>query len=376
MPFPLSFRRAVNLNDQEYAARVDDGLGKALARNTETERMRLENLRVVIFSDLHRGSRDPVDDFQSCEPAYSAALGWYKRNGYQLWLLGDVEELWKNDIDEVLPAYRELLDLERDFETAREGAGLRRFYGNHDIDWSQGKFLKKLREAAGYDLHVHESLRVEVEADDPEESGTIFLVHGHQGDPASDRFLKFSRILVRKIWRKIQEAKGLISTTPAQDYELRKRHDKAMHEWAKTQRADALVLIAGHTHHPVWTSDPKRKEYHPEEVKAEIDAELLKEPAKGSPDHEKWQTNLAGLEAEWQRRLAEERRKRYDPPPIDLPCYFNTGCCCFPDRDVTAIELADGEIKLVRWLNDRGEARAECKEHRPLGQIFRAIRGT
>ena len=31
------------------------------------------------------------------------------------------------------------------------------------------------------------------------------------------------------------------------------------------------------------------------------------------------------------------------------PCYFNTGCCSFPDGDVTGLEIADRQIRLVRW---------------------------
>jgi hypothetical protein len=55
--------------------------------------------------------------------------------------------------------------------------------------------------------------------------------------------------------------------------------------------------------------------------------------------------------------LAVGRRAPYTPPPIEPPTYFNTGCCCFPDRDVTGLEIADGNVTLVRWLNDAGEAR-------------------
>jgi hypothetical protein len=43
------------------------------------------------------------------------------------------------------------------------------------------------------------------------------------------------------------------------------------------------------------------------------------------------------------------RRFRRSPLP---PCYFNTGCCSFPDGDVTGIEIADGKIRLVRWPSD------------------------
>jgi hypothetical protein len=379
MPLPLPFRRSKNLSPSEYSARVQKGLNDAHSRNLKNgpaETIALEDLRVVIFSDLHRGARDPVDDFQPCEAAYSAALGWYRREGYELWLLGDVEELWKNDYPEVLRSYGALLELESSFDVRKGGKGLRRFYGNHDIDWSRGKFLKRLRKAVGWDIDVHESLLLKVTVEDPAESGSIFLVHGHQGDPASDRLLWLSRVLVRRLWRKVQEAKGLLSTTPAQSYDLRAKHDDAMYDWACNQpAADALILIAGHTHHPIWTSRYERPTWHPEQVKAELDAALANQPADDDPDYQEWRDQVDHLAAEHQRHRAEKRYKRYQPPPVRSPSYFNSGCCCFPDRDVTCIELADSQMRLVRWLDDEGKARPERKgPAESLTNLFAAIR--
>ena len=31
------------------------------------------------------------------------------------------------------------------------------------------------------------------------------------------------------------------------------------------------------------------------------------------------------------------------------PSYFNTGCCCFSDGDITGIEIAAACIRLVKW---------------------------
>ncbi len=31
------------------------------------------------------------------------------------------------------------------------------------------------------------------------------------------------------------------------------------------------------------------------------------------------------------------------------PSYFNTGCCCFSDGDITGIEIAEGMIRLIKW---------------------------
>src|SRR5204863_6996526 len=32
-----------------------------------------------------------------------------------------------------------------------------------------------------------------------------------------------------------------------------------------------------------------------------------------------------------------------------IPSYFNSGCCCFSDGDITGIEIADAKIRLIRW---------------------------
>jgi hypothetical protein len=29
--------------------------------------------------------------------------------------------------------------------------------------------------------------------------------------------------------------------------------------------------------------------------------------------------------------------------------YFNSGCCCYNDSDITGIEIADGKIALIKW---------------------------
>ena len=65
----------------------------------------------------------------------------------------------------------------------------------------------------------------------------------------------------------------------------------------------------------------------------------------------------------------------YTPPAIDPPTYFNTGCCCFPDRDVTGLEIADGKVTLVRWLDDAGEARPkQLAPPIPLTELFARLR--
>ena len=45
------------------------------------------------------------------------------------------------------------------------------------------------------------------------------------------------------------------------------------------------------------------------------------------------------------------------------PTYFNSGCCCFTDGDITGIEIDRGCIRLVKWeLVDESPARTVLEE--------------
>ncbi len=59
------------------------------------ETIGIKKLKLIAFSDHHRGQNDGADDFRPCKAAYHAALGYYLEAGFTLYLLGDVEELWE-----------------------------------------------------------------------------------------------------------------------------------------------------------------------------------------------------------------------------------------------------------------------------------------
>jgi hypothetical protein len=344
------FLRASKLDQDSYSRVVAAALTKTYeAARLTTEAVELGDLRVAVISDLHRGARDGSDDFQRAEPAYSAALGYYLECGYSLWLLGDVEELWENDIDEVVPtSYLHLLELEKRFARECDGPGLRRFWGNHDLDWSDSAKAEDRLGAFLPGVPIEEALRLEVR-DNDESLGAFFLVHGHQGTDASDRFRVISRFFVRRVWRKVQASQGWLSTAPSYDYELRAKHDTAMFRWARSRLAsERLLLIAGHTHHPVFPGQPAEVP----EPRDPADLELELEKARAANEGPEV---LARIRAEYESSAALGRRRRYTPPEVnDPPCYFNGGCCCYPDGDITCLEI-DGpsdEIRLVRWPRD------------------------
>jgi hypothetical protein len=345
-----------------YQRDIAKGLERAFGK-AEERPLDLATERLVIFSDHHKGARDGADDFLRSERAYAAALGYYLEAGYRLITLGDVEELWECSPAEVVKAYRQTLELEAEFH--RQGRYLR-FWGNHDDQWRDPRQVRKHLGELFPGLEVGEALRLRLQSEG-REAGLIFLVHGHQGTLESERFAWFSRLVVRYFWRPLQRRLGMSSNTPAKDFDLRQRHDRAMFSWSRSNEANP-VLIAGHTHHPVfWTSRPPPPKRSPEELERAL-AELRSSP---SPDPDA----IRELRAELEYARAEERRGEPPPIPIDPPCYFNTGCCCFGDGDVTGIEIADGEIRLVRWPNDEGEPRQKVLAGEELAKVLEAVRG-
>jgi hypothetical protein len=184
--------------------------------------------------------------------------------------------------------------------------------------------------------------------------GTILLVHGHQGTFFSHKLRAVSRIMVR-IWRALQRLFGFQLRTPSEDPCLRSEHDREMYSWAATQ--PRLILIAGHTHRPVWSSRT-----HLQKLEAELAG--LVGPASA-------EAAATGRIRELEARIA---RLRASVPPCGdsektLPAYFNTGCCIYDDGDITGFELEDGVLRLVKWPVGGTEPRVVLEEDR-LTVIF------
>jgi UDP-2,3-diacylglucosamine pyrophosphatase LpxH len=357
--------------DERYRRRISGGLTRAARRaeRREPDRCPIDDLRAIIFSDHHRGRGDLADDFARCEGAYRAALGWYEERGYRLWLLGDVEELWENDPAAVIEHYTSTLDAEARFGTQR----LWRFYGNHDMAWRRPDQVARLLRPLPAGVEVVEARRVLL-TDRGRDVGALFLLHGHQGtiDSGNLVVVPFSRLVVRLVWASLQRSRGFATTSPATDARLRSKHDGAMFAWAaapERHRDLPTVLIAGHTHHPVFrTSLPP--DPHAEEARR---LGALEEARRADPV-DAAAVARARAELELQRARAE-RRDEHTPVIIDPPCYFNAGCCSFGDGDVTGLEISDGAVSLVRWLSNDGSAQPyTLAGPLALRDVFAAIR--
>lgn len=310
--------------------------------------------RFIIVSDQHKGGKDLADDFHLAEDNYMHALEYYYQNGYTLINLGDCEELWECSPSSTIEKNRITLLEEAKF---LQSDRYYRIFGNHDLEW---KFLVPqtlhLRPIFGEKLKVYEGLVLETVYND--HTYTIFLTHGHQGDKRSHGNA-FSEWVVAAIWTPIQRFLDIRLDTISDYFELVDRHNIMMYEWSATQKR--LIFISGHTHKPVFASMD-----HIDRLGKEL------ERATENGDTRR----IAWLQTELQRRKKEYEGKKIVQTML-IPSYFNTGCCCFSDGDITGIEICDGDIKLVKWEKDQPDAIPARKilEQASLGYIFDNLTG-
>ncbi len=354
-------------HDPAYQRQVADALDAALVRihaQEAAEGARALDLaadRYIIFSDLHRGARNGADDFWRCERAYNAALAYYLKLGHTLVTLGDVEELWEERPKDVVRNYQHSLRLEAQFHQRGRYA---RVWGNHDEDWSSAADVERLLQPVFGEtpLNVREGLRLRV-MDAGQHLGDLLLVHGHQGDTASDRWSKLSRWVVRVFWRNLQRLTHFSVNTPARNWQLREKHNIALYKWAEGRQK--TVLIAGHTHRPVFQSLS-----HMDKLKRQLAD--LEAQAGGADERRREAVGHKAAELEWVRAQEFQTPSEEETEPMGKPCYFNAGCCCFTDGDITGLEIVDGHIRLIRWPDRNGRPWPDVLESKPLRDVLAA----
>lgn len=245
--------------------------------------------RFVIMSDCHRGQGNAGDNFLPSQNLFFGALEYYYDNGFTYIELGDGDELWENRrMRSIIETHSNAFWMMSKFYKENRFYML---YGNHDVIKSRDSFTKK--HCSGYycessdcclplfpGIRILESLILE-----DSENRRLFLVHGHQGSLINDRLWPLGRFLVRYFWRPLELVGFLAPTGAGRAHEKKDRIEKELAGFAKSKKE---IMIAGHTHRPVFP-----------------------QPGEGF--------------------------------------YFNDGSCVHP-RCITAIEIEDGKITLVKWL--------------------------
>ncbi len=287
--------------------------------------------RFIVFSDQHKGIKDGSDIFFRAEKNYLAALDYYFQQNYFYINLGDSEELWENGLAPVRKANPLSFAAEKRFLEQRRFV---KIYGNHDLYWDNDPLAAtNLKEIYGEGLKIYEGclLRTSIQ----NKPLQIFMTHGHQGDLQSDGNW-LSKWFISNIWAPLQNYLRINVNTPANNDQLKTVHNSMMADWS-ARRKD-LLLITGHTHQPVFKSLT-----HLESLYRQLMQAVAAKDEKAMQNLQQ-QINL--------------RRMKGDPEPDFAryqPYYFNSGCCCFEDGDITGIEIADGQIRLVRWKYNAAE---------------------
>jgi UDP-2,3-diacylglucosamine pyrophosphatase LpxH len=265
-------------------------LDKAYKKNKKKIELTQET-KAVIFSDLHRGVGDYADDFMHNHLVFANALDYYCKGKFIYIELGDGDELYENrKLVNIVRSYGNIFRLMNKFH---EDTRLFYVLGNHNLQMGKKKWLDNaLKEAQTnvpnlfQDIQIFESLML---------GGKIFLVHGHQGDPINDQFASFGRFWVRNVWRPLQAAIGFKDpTSPAENVGKRNKVEEGILEWAQSNK---MIVIAGHTHRPMFCSLSKQ-----------------------------------------QQELGEEEK----------PYYFNCGSGVHP-RCITCLEIQNMTLELIKW---------------------------
>lgn len=301
--------------------------------------------KFIIFSDQHKGRKNDADDFFACEKNYITALDYYFKEGFYFIDLGDGEEFWENTVAAVKKSYPECFAKEECF---LKQSRFTKIFGNHDLDWNtdlKANFL--LNSFYKEKFCVYEGCVLTTTIN--ERAFQVFLTHGHQGDLQSDGNW-LSKLFVAKIWGPLQSLLNINPNTPANNNRLKSLHNTIMYEWSSAEKN--VLLITGHTHQPVFMSLT-----HLERLYVKLSAAQ--------------KTNDIT-----QIKTIEEEIKNAQPAnqtPTDfskvIPSYFNSGCCCFSDGDITGIEIADGFIRLIKWHAENDVSEREVLEEIKLSEL-------
>lgn len=323
---------ANRLSSRPDKGRVDRALSKLYQRITANKTGKGPVLpfdaakdKFIIFSDQHKGARDGADVFAAAAKNYISALEYYNADGFFYINLGDSEELWENLFVTVKRHNKATFEAEKKF-LARDA--FIKTFGNHDLYWDNDPLAQvSLASIYGKAFKIYEGVILKTTVNN--ESLEIYMTHGHQGDLQSDGNW-FSKWFVSDIWGPFQAYLRINPNTPANNDELKTDHNRIMYEWSS--KRNNLLLITGHTHQPVFRSMTQ--------------LEILFEKAAIAR-----KANKTDEAAALQAKIISLHLKTDQPPEFSgyLDTYFNSGCCCFDDGDITGIEIANGCIRLIKW---------------------------
>lgn len=283
-----------------------------------------ENGRYVFLSDLHLGDGGRRDDMEHNRVLMENVLErWYLPRGYTLVLNGDIEDLNKFPLAVVRAAWPRLYAI---FDAFAADGRLRKIVGNHDLDLLQER---------DYPYPLLHGLTLE------KDGRRVFVCHGHQ---ASRFFVKYdylSEFIVRYLAKPLRIKNSSISGDSRRRFMTERRIYRAA-------RSLGVVVIAGHTHRPLFESLSKY-----DSLRWSIE-ELLREYAISDAVQRRRLAELVGIYRSELERLSRKELRRdrsrslYGEGPLLVPCLFNSGCAT-GKNGITVLEIDRLSISLHHW---------------------------
>ena len=249
-----------------------------------------DSSKFILFSDCHRGDNSFADDFANNRNIYFHALRHYFSEGFQYCEIGDGDELWENlSFKSIFDAHQNVYLLLKQFHKANR---LHMIWGNHDMVYRNPDYVKKTLSTyfdtkTGVEVELFKGIKYHegIILNHSETNQKVFLTHGHQADWWNYTFWKWSRFMVRILWKPLNVMGIADPTSPAKNYRELIKIERRTKKWIAEN--NNLITIVGHTHRPRF------------------------------------------------------------PEPGDI-AYFNDGSCVHP-RSITGIEIENGKIALIKW---------------------------
>ena len=249
-----------------------------------------DSSKFILFSDCHRGDNSFADDFANNRNIYFHALKHYYNDGFTYCELGDGDELWENiSFEPILGAHKNVYMLMKEFH---EQERLHMIWGNHDMVYRNPEYVEKHLSSyfdpkVGADVDLFSGLTYHegIVLKHTESNQELFLTHGHQSDWWNYTFWKWSRFLVRVLWKPLNVMGIADPTSPAKNYKELIKVERRTKKWIINN--DNMITIVGHTHRPRF------------------------------------------------------------PEPGEI-AFFNDGSCVHP-RSITGLEIENGAISLIKW---------------------------
>jgi UDP-2,3-diacylglucosamine pyrophosphatase LpxH len=248
-----------------------------------------ENSRIVIMSDCHRGTGGWSDNFSNNQNIFFAALYYYYENGFTYIELGDGDELWENRaIEDIIQIHSDVFWLMSLFYKDDRFFML---YGNHDIVKRNNSYAKTRCNA--------------------------FYCDSIQSNMS--------------LFPGIEITEGLI---------LRLRHTN-----------NRIFLTHGHQGDLINDTFWKVSRFLVRYLWRPLELIGIRDPTSAAKNNEKKNAVEKNL-IEWSKTnnqmLICGHTHRPVFPKVGEHLYFNDGSCVHP-RCITAIEIRNGTISLVKW---------------------------